>query len=134
MTNFFLCPKWIISLQREKKEQCFTQMQPELGVDDFGFLPRDRYPLVAVLMLTNPETRENYNIVSRKKRGKLGMMGMFVKIVTMLIQVASVTVLHVPDDKYRTSARILFQYLLTTNGSLYDLKVWQTYLQHFLII
>lgn len=86
------------NLQREKKEECFTQMQPELGVNDFGFLPRDRYPLVAVLMLTNPETSDNYNIV------------------------ASVTVLHVPDDKYRISARILFQYLLTANGNLYDLK------------
>ncbi|KAI7790010.1 cell growth regulator with RING finger domain protein 1 [Triplophysa rosa] len=94
--SYHLCQNF--NLQREKKEECFTQMQPELGVNDFGFLPRDRYPLVAVLMLTNTETRDNYNIV------------------------ASVTVLHVPDDKYRISARILFQYLLTTNGSLYDLK------------
>ncbi|KAA0708854.1 RING finger domain protein 1 Cell growth regulatory gene 19 protein [Triplophysa tibetana] len=58
--SYHLCQNF--SLQREKKEECFTQIQPELGVNDFGFLPRDRYPLVAVLMLTNPETRDNYNI------------------------------------------------------------------------
>ncbi|KTG32661.1 hypothetical protein cypCar_00014148, partial [Cyprinus carpio] len=73
-------------------------MPPDLGVTDFGLLPRDRYPLVAVLTLATPETRDNYNIV------------------------AGVTVLHVPDDKYRLSARILFQYLLTAQGNLYDLK------------
>lgn len=39
-------------------------MPPDLGVTDFGLLPRDRYPLVAVLTLANPETRDNYNIVS----------------------------------------------------------------------
>ncbi|XP_043073120.1 cell growth regulator with RING finger domain protein 1-like [Puntigrus tetrazona] len=73
-------------------------MPRDLGVADLGLLPRDRYPLVAVLTLAHPETRESYNIV------------------------ASVTVLHVPDDKYRLSARILFQYLLTAQGNLYDLK------------
>lgn len=39
-------------------------MPPDLGVTDFGLLPRDRYPLVAVLTLANSETRDNYNIVS----------------------------------------------------------------------
>ncbi|XP_016373183.1 cell growth regulator with RING finger domain protein 1-like [Sinocyclocheilus rhinocerous] len=85
------------NIHKEEKEY-FTQMPPDLGVTDFGLLPRDRYPLVAVLTLANPETRDNYNIV------------------------ASVTVLHVPDDKYRLSVRILFQYLLTAHGNLYDLK------------
>ncbi|XP_052390936.1 cell growth regulator with RING finger domain protein 1-like isoform X1 [Carassius gibelio] len=86
------------NIHKEEKEEYFTQMPPDLGVTHFGLLPRDRYPLVAVLTLANPETRDNYNIV------------------------ASVTVLHVPDDKYRLSARILFQYLLTAHGNLYDLK------------
>ncbi|XP_051511453.1 cell growth regulator with RING finger domain protein 1-like isoform X1 [Myxocyprinus asiaticus] len=85
-------------IQKEEREECFTQMPSDLGVSDFGLLPRDRYPIVAVLTLANPETRDNYNIV------------------------ASVTVLHVPDDKYRLSARTLFQYLLTAHGNLYDLK------------
>lgn len=35
----------------------------------------------------------------------------------------SVTVLHVPDDKYRLSARILFHVLLTADGNMFDLKV-----------
>ncbi|XP_067240838.1 cell growth regulator with RING finger domain protein 1 [Chanodichthys erythropterus] len=86
------------NVQKEEKEEYFTLMPPDLGVTDFGLLPRDKYPLVAVLTLANPETRDNYNIV------------------------ASVTVLHVPDDKYRLSARILFQYLLTAHGNFYDLK------------
>lgn len=32
------------------------------------------------------------------------------------------TVIHVPDDKYPLSARVLFQYLLTAQGSIYELK------------
>ena len=38
-------------------------MPAELGVQDFGLLPRERYPLVAVLTLADPEAREAYNIV-----------------------------------------------------------------------
>ncbi|TRY86318.1 hypothetical protein DNTS_016127, partial [Danionella cerebrum] len=86
------------SVQKKEKEEHFTQMPLDLGVRDFGMLPRNRYPLVAVLTLAHPETRDNYNIA------------------------ASVTVIHVPDDKYRLSARILFQYLLTAQGNLLDLK------------
>lgn len=33
------------------------------------------------------------------------------------------TVIHVPDDKYRLSARVVFQYLLTLQGEMYELKV-----------
>ncbi|KAG9283188.1 cell growth regulator with RING finger domain protein 1 isoform X1 [Astyanax mexicanus] len=85
-------------LQKEERKECFTELPADLGVTDFGPLPRDRYPLVAVLTLANTEHRETYNIVS------------------------SVTVLHIPDDKYRLSARILFQYLLTAQGNMFDLK------------
>lgn len=88
----------IFHLQKEEKTECFTELPADLGVTDFGPLPRDRYPLVAVLTLANTEHRDTYNIVS------------------------SVTVLHVPDDTYRLSVRILFQYLLTTQGNMYDLK------------
>lgn len=38
-------------------------------------------------------------------------------------QNASVTVIHVPDDKYRLPARIVFQYLLTPRGEMYELQV-----------
>lgn len=50
------------------------------------------------------------------------------KMLNSLFQVASVTVIHVPDDKYRLSARVLFQYLLTSKGNMYELKVCQNYL------
>ncbi|XP_068609880.1 cell growth regulator with RING finger domain protein 1 isoform X2 [Brachionichthys hirsutus] len=38
------------------------------------------------------------------------------------LEVANVIVIHVPDEKYRLSARILFQYLLTSQGDMYELK------------
>ena len=38
-------------------------MPAELGVQDFGLLPRERYPLVVVLTLAEPDAREAYNIV-----------------------------------------------------------------------
>ncbi|XP_036438314.1 cell growth regulator with RING finger domain protein 1 [Colossoma macropomum] len=85
-------------VQKEEREECFTELPVDVGVWDFGSVPRDRYPLVAVLTLANAEHRDSYNIV------------------------ASVTVVHVPDDKYRLSARILFQFLLTAQGNMYDLK------------
>ncbi|KAK1796258.1 hypothetical protein P4O66_009336 [Electrophorus voltai] len=86
------------NIQKEKKEEYLTQLPAALGVIDFGLLPRERYPLVAVLTLANSNDRDIYNIV------------------------ASVTVVHVPDEKYGLSTRILFQYLLTVHGNMYDLK------------
>lgn len=50
-----------------------------------------------------------------------------------LFQVASVTVIHVPDDKYRLSARVLFQYLLTSQGSMYELKVCPSQVAPFVV-
>uniref|UniRef100_UPI003AB067C1 cell growth regulator with RING finger domain protein 1 n=1 Tax=Centroberyx gerrardi TaxID=166262 RepID=UPI003AB067C1 len=82
----------------EDREERHTEMPADQGITDFGPLPRERYPLVAVLTLAEPEAREAYNIV------------------------ASVTVVHVPDDKYSLSARILFQYLLTSQGNMFELK------------
>ncbi|XP_029111004.1 cell growth regulator with RING finger domain protein 1 [Scleropages formosus] len=83
---------------REDTEERFTQMPAELGVWDFGPQPRTCYPLVALLTLAQPEVRNEYNVVS------------------------SVTVIHVPDNSYRLSTRVLFQYLLTSQGSMYELK------------
>ncbi|KAF6728359.1 Cell growth regulator with RING finger domain protein 1 [Oryzias melastigma] len=81
----------------DRQEQ-HTIIPTHLGITDFGPLPRERYPLVAVLTLAEGEAESTYDIVS------------------------SVTVVHVPDDKYNLSARILFQYLLTSLGSVYELK------------
>ncbi|XP_076874227.1 cell growth regulator with RING finger domain protein 1 isoform X2 [Brachyhypopomus gauderio] len=86
------------NIQKDEKEEYRTHMPAALGLTHFGLLPREHYPLVAVLTLANSDDRDIYNIV------------------------ASVTVVHVPDEKYSLSARILFQYLLTVHGNMYDLK------------
>ncbi|KAM7394904.1 hypothetical protein PAMA_006581 [Pampus argenteus] len=86
------------SITSGDREWRHTQIPADQGITDFGLLPRKHYPLVAVLTLVEPEARDTYNIV------------------------ASVTVIHVPDDKYSLSARILFQYLLTSQGNMYELK------------
>nr|XP_061783775.1 cell growth regulator with RING finger domain protein 1-like [Nerophis lumbriciformis] len=80
------------------QEEHHTHIPADQGITDLGPLPRQRYPLVAVLTLAGQEARDTYNFVS------------------------SVSVVHVPDEKYKMSARILFQYLLTSQGSMYDLK------------
>ncbi|CAJ1077581.1 cell growth regulator with RING finger domain protein 1 [Xyrichtys novacula] len=82
----------------EDRTELHTQIPADLEVADFGPLPRECYPLVAVLTLTEQEARETYSIV------------------------VSVSVLHVPDDKYSLSARVLFQYLLTAQGNMYELQ------------
>ena len=48
---------------------------------------------------------------------------MLYSLSSIAVQVASVTVIHVPDEKYTLSGRILFQYLLTAQGNMYELKV-----------
>ncbi|XP_034383148.1 cell growth regulator with RING finger domain protein 1 [Cyclopterus lumpus] len=87
-----------VHIGREDREECHTQIPADQGITDFGPLPRERYPLVAVLTLSEPEARNIYNIV------------------------ASLTVIHVPDDEYSLSARVLFQYLLTSKGNMFELK------------
>ncbi|XP_062322926.1 cell growth regulator with RING finger domain protein 1 [Osmerus eperlanus] len=82
----------------DDREERHAEMPTDLGITDFGVLPRERYPLVALLTLAESEARDVYNIV------------------------ASVTVVHVPDEKYSLSGRILFQYLLTAQGNMYELK------------
>ncbi|XP_028858126.1 cell growth regulator with RING finger domain protein 1 [Denticeps clupeoides] len=90
------CQSFLID--KEDGEERLTQMPADVGITDFGPLPRERYPLVALLTLADPDTRDSYDIV------------------------ASVTVLHVPDNTHRLSARVLFQYLLTAHGSMYELQ------------
>ncbi|KAJ0044217.1 hypothetical protein NL108_004754, partial [Boleophthalmus pectinirostris] len=101
--------------------ELFTHIPAEQEITDFGPLPRQRYPLVAVLTLAEQEAVDNYNIVS-----PIPLFILSLCIIDMLIlslfQVASVTVIHVPDDKYTLSARTLFQYLFTAQGSMYELK------------
>lgn len=47
----------------DRQEQ-HTVIPAHLGITDFGPLPRDRYPLVAVLTLAEDEAENMYDIVS----------------------------------------------------------------------
>lgn len=38
-----------------------------------------------------------------------------------------VAVIHIPDESYRLSCRILYQYLLLAQGQYHDLKVSRVY-------
>ena len=53
-----------LSISGENREEHYSEMPAELRITDFGHLPRERYPLVALLTLAEPEARDTYNIVS----------------------------------------------------------------------
>nr|XP_015206149.1 PREDICTED: cell growth regulator with RING finger domain protein 1 isoform X2 [Lepisosteus oculatus] len=91
-----------LSIDKEDTEERHCQLPADLGIADFGQLPRSRYPLLALLTLAEPETRQLYEIV------------------------ANLTVIHIPDEKYRLSSRILYQYILTAQGHMYDLKLFMS--------
>ena len=128
------------SIGSENREDHRTQIPADQGITDFGPLPRRQYPLVAVLTLAEPEARDAYNIVSpphtqtfcsaasgggssREACEKHTHIQHTEVMLCFPWQVASVTVLHLPDDRYNLSARVVFQYLLTSQGNMYELKV-----------
>ncbi|XP_064001760.1 cell growth regulator with RING finger domain protein 1 [Pogoniulus pusillus] len=85
-------------IKRNNKEEKYCQLPEDAQVVDFGPVPRSRYPLVALLTLADEEDREIYDIISM------------------------VAVIHIPDESYRLSCRILYQYLLLAQGQYHDLK------------
>ncbi|XP_039924538.1 cell growth regulator with RING finger domain protein 1 [Hirundo rustica] len=85
-------------IKKNDKTEKYCQLPEDAQVVDFGPVPRARYPLVALLTLADEEDREIYDII--------GM----------------VAVIHVPDESYRLSCRILYQYLLLAQGQYHDLK------------
>ncbi|XP_067319203.1 cell growth regulator with RING finger domain protein 1 isoform X2 [Anolis sagrei] len=85
-------------IKKMDKEEKHCQLPAEAQVVDFGPVPRSSYPLVALLTLADEDNREIYDIVSL------------------------VSVIHVPDDYYRLSCRMLYQYLLLAQGQFHDLK------------
>ncbi|XP_059813649.1 cell growth regulator with RING finger domain protein 1 isoform X1 [Hypanus sabinus] len=87
-----------LSIEKESDDEIFPRLPEYLAIKDFGDLPRARYPLVALLTLTEEENWDIYEIISM------------------------ITVIHVPDEKYKLACRILYQYLLTAQGHVYDLK------------
>ncbi|XP_029454153.1 cell growth regulator with RING finger domain protein 1 isoform X2 [Rhinatrema bivittatum] len=87
---------------KNSKEEKYCQL-PENGKSfNFGTVPRTRYPFVALLTLADEENRELYDIVSL------------------------VSVIHIPDDNYRLACRMLYQYLLMSQGQFYDLKLFMS--------
>ncbi|XP_015262980.1 PREDICTED: cell growth regulator with RING finger domain protein 1 [Gekko japonicus] len=70
----------------------------EAQLTELGPVPRSRYPLVVLLTLAGEEDREIYDIISM------------------------ISIVHLPDDNYRLSCRILYQYLLLAQGQFHDLK------------
>ncbi|XP_068110821.1 cell growth regulator with RING finger domain protein 1 [Hyperolius riggenbachi] len=85
-------------VQKEIKAEILAELPEDNEVEDFGAIPRTRYPLLALLTLSHAEDRERYPIVSM------------------------LSVIHVPDKSYRLPCRIIYQYLLTPHGQYYDLK------------
>lgn len=86
------------AVQKESKEEILVRLPEDSDIEDFGAVPRTRYPLIALLTLSHADDRELYPIVSM------------------------LSVLHVPDRSYSLPCRILNQYLLTAQGQFYDLK------------
>ncbi|XP_068803621.1 cell growth regulator with RING finger domain protein 1 isoform X2 [Struthio camelus] len=85
-------------IKKNDKEEKYCQLPEDAQVVDFGPVPRSRYPLIALLTLADEEDREIYDIISM------------------------VAVIHIPDESYRLSCRMLFQYLLLAQGQYHDLK------------
>lgn len=85
-------------IKKHSKEELYCQLPSDTEIDDFGPVPRSRYPLVALLTLADEEDREIYDIISM------------------------VSVIHIPDKTYKLPCRILYQYLLLAQGQFYDLK------------
>ncbi|XP_012966582.2 LOW QUALITY PROTEIN: cell growth regulator with RING finger domain protein 1-like [Mesocricetus auratus] len=85
-------------IKKHSKEEIYCQLPRDTEIEDFGPVPRSRYPLVALLTLADEDDREIYDIISM------------------------VSVIHIPDKTYKLPCRILYQYLLLAQGQFYDLK------------
>ncbi|XP_042724809.1 cell growth regulator with RING finger domain protein 1 isoform X2 [Lagopus leucura] len=89
-------------IKKNDREEKYCQLPEDAQVVDFGPVPRLCYPLIALLTLADEEDREIYDIISM------------------------VAVIHVPDESYRLSCRILYQYLLLAQGQYHDLKLFMS--------
>ncbi|XP_026639027.1 cell growth regulator with RING finger domain protein 1 isoform X2 [Microtus ochrogaster] len=49
-------------IKKHSKEELYCQLPSDTEIDDFGPVPRSRYPLVALLTLADEEDREIYDI------------------------------------------------------------------------
>lgn len=51
------------SIKKDSKEEIYCQLPKDTNIEDFGTVPRSRYPLVALLTF-DEDNREIYDIVS----------------------------------------------------------------------
>ncbi|XP_021496936.1 cell growth regulator with RING finger domain protein 1 isoform X2 [Meriones unguiculatus] len=89
-------------IKKHSKEELYCQLPSDTDIEDFGPVPRPRYPLVALLTLADEDDREIYDIISM------------------------VSVIHIPDKTYKLPCRILYQYLILAQGQFYDLKLFMS--------
>lgn len=67
---FLFWPSWQFSftfsksIKKDSKEEIYCQLPKDTKIEDFGAVPRSRYPLVALLTLADKDDREIYDIVS----------------------------------------------------------------------
>ncbi|XP_043930338.1 cell growth regulator with RING finger domain protein 1 isoform X1 [Protopterus annectens] len=95
-TDFIHMEQFLVG-KVSRNEHC-CRLPEDAGIKDFGPIPRTLYPLVTLLTLSSKDKREIYEIVS------------------------CITVIHIPDEKYRLCSQVLHHYLLTEHGQVYDLK------------
>uniref|UniRef100_A0A8C4SMM7 Cell growth regulator with RING finger domain protein 1 n=1 Tax=Erpetoichthys calabaricus TaxID=27687 RepID=A0A8C4SMM7_ERPCA len=86
-------------IEKRERSEILCRLPGDSSVQDAGSLSTARYPFVALLTLEQPDKRELYEIV------------------------ASVSVIHISHENFRLPSRLLYQYLLTAQGHVYDLKV-----------
>uniref|UniRef100_A0A2K5IVW4 Cell growth regulator with RING finger domain protein 1 n=1 Tax=Colobus angolensis palliatus TaxID=336983 RepID=A0A2K5IVW4_COLAP len=51
-------------IKKDSKEEIYCQLPRDTKIEDFGTVPRSRYPLVALLTLADEDDREIYDIIS----------------------------------------------------------------------
>ncbi|XP_028677506.2 cell growth regulator with RING finger domain protein 1-like [Erpetoichthys calabaricus] len=85
-------------IEKRERSEILCRLPGDSSVQDAGSLSTARYPFVALLTLEQPDKRELYEIV------------------------ASVSVIHISHENFRLPSRLLYQYLLTAQGHVYDLK------------
>lgn len=64
-----ICLYILKSIKKHSKEEIYCQLPSDTEIEDFGPVPRSRYPLVALLTLADEDDREIYDIVSIEASG-----------------------------------------------------------------
>ncbi|NWT46573.1 CGRF1 protein, partial [Chroicocephalus maculipennis] len=103
-------------IKKNDKEEKYCQLPEDAQVVDFGPVPRSRYPLIALLTLADEEDREIYDIFYINRVTKRNVIKHSSFLFSPPPPISMVAVIHIPDESYRLSCRILYQYLLLAQG------------------